>query len=53
MRILGCSVVAIHNRELAEDEGHWLPSSRRVLDKIGDTLLEHGLPKLSKIRKSV
>ncbi len=49
-RWVGCSVLALNNREVAEDEGHsWLPSSRSVLNKIGDKLLEHGLRKLSQI----
>jgi hypothetical protein len=38
---VGCSVLALHNREVSEAEGHcWLPSSRRVLD----FLPHHGLP---------
>ncbi len=54
MRILGCSALALHDREVAEDDGScWLPSSRSVLNKFGDTLLDNGLQEISQICKSV
>jgi hypothetical protein len=47
---IGCSVLALQGGEIAEDEGScWLPSSRSVLNKISDLLLEKGLQKISKI----